>query len=514
MPKISVIMPVYNGEKYLREAIDSILNQTFSDFEFIIIDDGSVDRSPEVIKNYTDPRIRFYVNEKNMGVAATLNRGLELATGEYIARMDSDDIALPERFDKQVSYMDTHPGVAVCATAIRMFGAQNGEKYFSTTHGQLKVDLLFNNCLAHPTVMMRRSVIGCKYRYNEEFSAMEDYALWIEVSREYELASIEDVLLMYRVHRSQVTQNRPNGYLEQEKMLKNKLLFELGVLNDKNLETFILERSKCSLEEKINYITLLKAMVKSNKKKRIYDAKCLDKAVTSIVKGLLNTLPIQEAAKLAHSSGINCITYATNRIAHGLLCRAIECTKRTKLRMQLRNKNFTIISNNCWGGFIYQKYGLEYQTPTIGLFFLGDDYVKFCSKLDEYLSKPIEFVPWESSRLYPELKEVKPYPIGKLGDIEVYFMHYHSEKEALEKWERRKTRINRERLLFKLSQRECCSKEDVEKFMALPYKNKVCFAYDDVPGTIYVPELRGLSGDEQPIVTDYLDDLELLNTIK
>ena len=93
-------------------------------------------------------------------------------------------------------------------------------------------------------------------------------------------------------------------------------------------------------------------------------------------------------------------------------------------------------------------------------------------------------------------------------------MHYHSEEEAREKWERRKSRINKERILFKLSQRECCSKEDVEKFMALPYKNKICFAYDKVPGAIYVPELRGFSGDEQPIVTPYLDDLKLLNGLK
>lgn len=337
VPKVSVIMPVYNSGTYLNEAIDSILNQKFEDFEFVIIDDGSTDQSQEIVKSYSDPRIRFYVNEKNMGVAATLNRGLKLAVGEYIARMDSDDISLPDRFDKQVSYMDTHPKVAVCATGIRMFGAQNGEKYFSTTHDQLKVDLLFNNCLAHPTVMMRRSVVGCTYRYNEEFSAMEDYALWIEVSRKYELASIKDVLLMYRIHQSQVTQNPPKNYLEQEKMLKNTLLLELGVLNKKNLEIFTIERSKCSPEEKVDYIILLNAMVKANQTKQIYNQKCLEKTVRSIINILLHTFSIREATNLARSSGINGITYVTNRIVRGLVCRAFEGARRAKLRVQSRS---------------------------------------------------------------------------------------------------------------------------------------------------------------------------------
>lgn len=114
MPKISVIMPAYNAERYIREAIDSILRQTWSDFELIIIDDGSTDSTAAIIAEYTDNRIRFCPNAQNMGVAATLNRGLELACGAYIARMDADDISLPERFAKQAAYLDAHPDVTVC----------------------------------------------------------------------------------------------------------------------------------------------------------------------------------------------------------------------------------------------------------------------------------------------------------------------------------------------------------------------------------------------------------------
>src|SRR2546423_6687976 len=118
-PRVSVLMPVYDVAKYLREAIDSILGQTFTDFEFIIIDDASTDRSAEIINSYNDPRIRFIQNEKNVGLIATLNRGLDLAYGEYLARMDQDDVSLPERLAKQVAFMETASDVAASGTWAR-----------------------------------------------------------------------------------------------------------------------------------------------------------------------------------------------------------------------------------------------------------------------------------------------------------------------------------------------------------------------------------------------------------
>src|SRR5258707_849690 len=115
-PRVSVVMSVYNGEKYLGEAVDSILAQTFTDFEFIIIDDGSEDRSPELIEAYVDSRISFLRNEKNVGLTRSLNKGLQVASGEYIARMDCDDVSLPDRFAKQVAFMDANSGVGACGT--------------------------------------------------------------------------------------------------------------------------------------------------------------------------------------------------------------------------------------------------------------------------------------------------------------------------------------------------------------------------------------------------------------
>ena len=121
MPRVSVVMPAYNAEKYIGEAIDSILNQTFTDFEFIIIDDGSSDRTADIVKSYSDPRIRLLANERNSGIVASLNRGIQKATGKYIARMDADDYSRLDRIKKQVDFLDNHPEVIALGTSFSTF---------------------------------------------------------------------------------------------------------------------------------------------------------------------------------------------------------------------------------------------------------------------------------------------------------------------------------------------------------------------------------------------------------
>lgn len=191
----------------------------------------------------------------------------------------------------------------------------------------------------------------------------------------------------------------------------------------------------------------------------------------------------------------------------------IDRTKKRTLRKKLMYTDFSIISNNCWGGAISQKYGLAYRSPTAGLYLLGHDFVKFAERLDHYLACELEFIPLEECSYYEVIKDTKPYPVARLDDIEIYFMHYPTEKEAAEKWYRRAKRINRDRILFKLSQREGCSKEDVEKFMSLPLRNKICFSYDKVEGAIHIPELKDWSGDETPLIERYYDELTLLNQL-
>ena len=130
MPKVSVVMPAYNAEAYIGAAMESILSQSFGDFEFLILNDCSTDGTEAIIQSYDDPRIVYIKNEKNMGVAATLNKGLAAAQGEYIARMDADDFSLPQRFEKQVAYLDAHPEVVVLGTQVQFFSDRgDGEPF-------------------------------------------------------------------------------------------------------------------------------------------------------------------------------------------------------------------------------------------------------------------------------------------------------------------------------------------------------------------------------------------------
>lgn len=196
---VTVLMPVYNGEQYLREAIDSILGQTFSDFDLLIINDGSTDNSVKIVSSYKDPRIKLIHNTSNLGLIATLNKGLDLAQGRYIARMDCDDISMPERLSKQVSFLDAHPEIGICGTWIRTIGESNGEVHrYPTEPDRIACELLFESSLAHPTVMMRTAFLKQNGLYFEEYLFAEDYRMWIRASRVGKLANIGEVLLHYR----------------------------------------------------------------------------------------------------------------------------------------------------------------------------------------------------------------------------------------------------------------------------------------------------------------------------
>ena len=205
-PKVTVLMPVYNGERFLKEAIQSILNQSFKDFEFLIINDGSTDSSVDIINKFDDPRIRLIHNEKNINVEATLNRGLDLAEGEYIARMDADDVALQNRLEKQVSFMDSNPEIGVCGSAIHLFGQVEHDIRNPQTHEEIQCSLLFNNVIAHPSTILRKSFFDkFKLKY-ETFRYAEDLELWNRSSFLFKLHNLPDILLNYRINNGSVSQ--------------------------------------------------------------------------------------------------------------------------------------------------------------------------------------------------------------------------------------------------------------------------------------------------------------------
>ncbi|RYY67587.1 MAG: glycosyltransferase [Chitinophagaceae bacterium] len=228
-PKISVLLPVYNAGPFLAEALESVLQQSFGDFELLVLDDGSTDASAEIIASFTDPRIRYLPNDRNRGLVYTLNRGLELAQGTYIARMDADDVCHPERFAAQASFLDQHPEVAVVATFLDMMDEAGAplppwnDDRANSTPAEIRECLLRTNCLAHPSVMGRAELLRT-YRYRPEQKEAEDYDLWLRlVADGYQLAKVPQPLLRYRVLTSSLT--RKEGLSGFERRARTKRIF-------------------------------------------------------------------------------------------------------------------------------------------------------------------------------------------------------------------------------------------------------------------------------------------------
>lgn len=240
MTMISVVMPVYNGEKYLREAIDSILNQTCTDFEFIILNDASTDETEEIILSYDAPRITYARNETNLQIANTLNKGIALAKGKYIARMDADDISLPERFERQIKFMEDNPDIDVCGCSMKTFGMQNVIYRFSKTHDEIMVELLCGFALAHPTIMGKRSFF-LEHHYAAAYNKAEDYDLWTRTVKESEFANLPDVLLLYRTHKEQTGKTFGDVQHMQAMQIKHNFLSDFkSRLGDKNLNSIVM----------------------------------------------------------------------------------------------------------------------------------------------------------------------------------------------------------------------------------------------------------------------------------
>ena len=202
-PEISVVMAVYNGEEYIEDAIDSILKQSFADFEFIIINDGSTDNSLYIIQTYmaTDDRIIVISNE-NKGLPASLNEGIALAKGKYIARMDADDISFFDRFQKQYEFMENHPEVGVCGSSALLLGKKSSKQYIMRhpkKHESLTVRLLFSVCFIHPTVIIRKCILdNLDYVYNTDFKNSQDYELWARLVDKTKFHNLQEPLLYYR----------------------------------------------------------------------------------------------------------------------------------------------------------------------------------------------------------------------------------------------------------------------------------------------------------------------------
>ncbi|OKP69109.1 hypothetical protein A3842_26315 [Paenibacillus sp. P3E] len=228
MTKISVLMPVFNMAPYIEESICSILTQTYTDFELLIIDDGSTDGTLDIIRKFDDRRIKLITHSRNVGLIETLNQGIDLCTGEYIARMDGDDIALPHRFERQVNYMDIHQDCGVCGSQVYLLGL-DAITTKPLHHEEIRCWQLFQCTIVHPTVMIRKSVLedhGIKYL---NYVHAEDYEIWNRLSAVTQVVNLPEVLLMYRQHSNQISNTHQQVQVIQSERIRRDQLRLLDI---------------------------------------------------------------------------------------------------------------------------------------------------------------------------------------------------------------------------------------------------------------------------------------------
>ncbi len=242
VPAITVLMPVYNGEKYLREAIDSILTQTFTNFEFLIINDGSTDSSEQIILSYTDPRIRYVKNEANLKLIASLNKGFTLAAGKYVIRTDADDVNHAERLQLQYNFMEQHPDVGLLGTGFETFGENLPTKtvIYSPDHNTICLKHLYQIHLSHGTSIFRMEVVRKnKLFFDPAYAHAEDYELWTRFSAVSKLANIPQVLYRVRHHEHEVSRLHSNVQQQNSLRVRQNQFKKLGCpLSEEGISLF------------------------------------------------------------------------------------------------------------------------------------------------------------------------------------------------------------------------------------------------------------------------------------
>lgn len=261
MPKVSVLMPVYKTqEEHLRAAIESILNQSFTDFEFLILDDCPTDTRETIVKSYNDPRIKYLINETNLGISKARNKLIDLAQGEYLAVFDHDDISLKDRLKKEVEFLDSHPDCGVVSAIGKYVGSNKLVKYPELNH-DIKLGLMKYCAILHSASMLRKSVLTeNNIRYEEEFSPAEDYALWCRLIQYTNFYNIQEVLFEYRSFPGNTS------HLQAQKMFDATLMIYsfVRVRNKELFEECLLRRTDKKKYYLFGFLPLFKTLEKND----------------------------------------------------------------------------------------------------------------------------------------------------------------------------------------------------------------------------------------------------------
>lgn len=231
-PLVSVVMPVYNAGSYLRESLNSVVEQSCQDWELIVIDDGSTDRTCEIVTSYADSRIRLQRNDVNMGLAHTRNMGISMARGEYVAWLDADDVSNHDRLADQVHYLERHREIDLCGTWVRTLGSGSSVSWRFPRHPDyIRARLIFDNPLATSSVMMRMEAFrGSDLRFDARFAPAEDYDLWERLSAMSSFANLPKFHTRYRLHPDQVSVRQSSRQRNAVRNIQSRLIDRLGIV--------------------------------------------------------------------------------------------------------------------------------------------------------------------------------------------------------------------------------------------------------------------------------------------
>lgn len=286
---VSVVMPVYNSSLFLDESIQSILNQTFENFELLLTDDGSTDDSLEKIKQYSDSRIRLIVHEKNMGLIFTRNEAVKQAKGKYIAFLDSDDIAIPERLEKQVAFLEKNADFGMIGGWVKTIDEKgiitDNTFIYTAKPEEIPIILIFNNYFGTSSVMLRKSCLP-ENPFEKEFPVAEDYNLWIRIAENYKVGNLQEFLIHYRMHGGNISQVRKEKMIEMDylQLSKQLLKFDTEFKNEEFAFLYLIGKTHLENEAQAFFKTdflladnCLNKIIKGNYRTKRYDKDLLFK---------------------------------------------------------------------------------------------------------------------------------------------------------------------------------------------------------------------------------------------
>jgi glycosyltransferase involved in cell wall biosynthesis len=275
-PLVSILLPVYNGAEHINDTIQSILEQSYTNFEFIIINDGSTDNTEQIIKSYSDLRIIYIKNQKNLKLISSLNKGIKLAKGKYIARIDADDIALPNRFEKQIKFLENNIEYGIVGSFAETFGIEKKKLTFVQEDLDIRCAFLTHNPFVHSSVMIRSQILTeNQLNFDSNQLHVEDYALWLKILNYSKGKILPEILIKYRIHKNQISivHNRTQE-INTKKIQKDYLKSLMPEFKDGDLLFTIFHNEKTTVSDVVLFLaTINKINIKntSQLKKKIIE---------------------------------------------------------------------------------------------------------------------------------------------------------------------------------------------------------------------------------------------------